>query len=35
MSIGILTDKGIFMTSAPVLTDNETSLFFFKKSKSN
>ncbi len=23
------------MTSAPVLADNETSLFFFKKSRSN
>eukprot|EP00347_Sterkiella_histriomuscorum_P020965 403335778 len=35
MSIGILSEKGIQMTIAPILTDNETSLFFFKKSKSN
>lgn len=35
MSLGILTEKGIYMTSAPVLTDNESSLFFFKKSKTN
>lgn len=33
MGIGILTEKGIIMTQAPVLGDNDTTLFFFKKSK--
>ena len=35
MGIGILTEKGVLMTSAPVLTDNESSLFFFKRSRAN
>ena len=35
MGLGVLTEKGIFMTSAPILTDNETSLFFFRRSRSN
>ena len=35
MAIGILTECGITITSAPVLTDNETSLFFFRRSKMN
>jgi hypothetical protein len=35
MNIGVLTEKGIYMTSAPVITENETSLFFFKKNKTN
>jgi hypothetical protein len=35
MGMGVLTEKGIFMTSAPVLTDNEVSMFFFKRSRNN
>jgi hypothetical protein len=35
MALGVLTEKGILMTSAPVLTDYETSMFFFRKSCMN
>lgn len=36
MGIGILTEKGVVMTSAPVLLENkEQGLFFLKKSKTS
>lgn len=35
MGLGVLTDKGIFMTSAPVLTDSDVSLLGFKRTKTN
>ena len=35
MSLGVLTEKGIFMTSAPVLTEADHNFFGFKKSKTN
>ena len=34
MSIGILTEKGILMTSAPVLI-NDSNFSFFKKSNNS
>jgi hypothetical protein len=35
MGLGVLTEKGIYMTSAPVLTEGENNFFGFKKSKTN
>ena len=33
MSLGVLTEKGVYMTTAPVLMESEDSNFFFRKSK--
>ena len=33
--MGVLTEKGISVTLAPVLTDHESNLFFFRKSNMN
>lgn len=36
MNLGVLTEKGVVITPAPVLVDLEEShIFFFKKSKLN
>ena len=35
MTLGVLTEKGVFINKAPVISDMETNLFFFKKNKMN